>query len=327
MSNADPGKTSLARIAVFVPCYNHAAYVEQTLRSILRQTLKPDELLVIDDGSTDGSAKIIETVLKDCSFPCELISRPNRGLSATLNEGFKRTSGEYFAYLGSDDLWLPTFLEERVDLLERRPDAVLAHGNAYTIDGDSRIFETSADWNTYVDENARPLLDRALAPISSTVCHRRAVLEKFNWNEASRLEDFELYLYLSYEGVFAFDPRVFSAWRMHASNTSRDTAWMLDECLAAHGRVAERLALPASQLKNVITKTSLEYSLLFARRGHTARAISLLLRNWIKAPDLVKPLKVLGHCLLPAPLKRLREQRQKNAAAKRFRSADEAMAP
>src|SRR5688572_16029222 len=121
---SDPNSTNKARTAVFVPCYNHSAFVEETLRSILGQTLAPDALLVIDDGSTDDSARIIEDVLKGCSFPCELISRPNRGLSATLNEGLAKTSGDYFAYLGSDDLWLPEFLEARVQLLERRPDAV-----------------------------------------------------------------------------------------------------------------------------------------------------------------------------------------------------------
>jgi len=312
-------ETKARRVSAFVPCHNHAAFVGQTLRSIFGQKQFPDELLVIDDGSDDDSQKVIENALKDCPFPCELISRPNKGLSATLNEAFAKTSGDYFAYLGSDDLWLPEFLAARVELLESRPDAVLAHGNAYVIDADGRIFESSADWQTYIDDNARPLLDRAVAPISSTVCHRRSILEKFNWNEASRLEDFEMYLYLSYEGKFAFDPRTLSSARMHGTNASRDSEWMLEECLAAHRRVASRLGLSDRYLENVLSRTSLEYALLFARKGNSSKAISLMVRNWIKAPDIGKPIKVLGHCLLPASLKRARYEKNKQKAGERFK--------
>ena len=93
-----------ATVSVVVPSYNHAQFVAATLQSIMKQTLRPAELIVIDDGSNDESPQIIERVLNDCPFPCELIARENRGLCATLNEGFGRTFGEYFAYLGSDDL-------------------------------------------------------------------------------------------------------------------------------------------------------------------------------------------------------------------------------
>src|SRR6266436_5228600 len=117
-----------AAVSVVVPSYNHAPFIEATLRSIIKQTLRPAQLLVIDDGSSDNSPAVIERVLSDCPFSCELVARGNRGLCATLNEGFEQTSGDYFAYLGSDDLWLPDFLDARVRLLETRPNALLAYG-------------------------------------------------------------------------------------------------------------------------------------------------------------------------------------------------------
>src|SRR5690349_16677587 len=104
-------------VFVAVPSYNHAPFVEECLRSIIGQTLRPKKLLVVDDGSRDGSPAVIEKVLKDCPFDSELISRENRGLCATLNEALEQSSGEYFAYLGSDDIWLPGFLEEQSNLL------------------------------------------------------------------------------------------------------------------------------------------------------------------------------------------------------------------
>jgi len=104
----------VADVSVLVPSYNHARFVGETLRSIFRQTLAPRELLVIDDGSADDSARVAGRALEECAFPCELIARGNRGLCATLNEGLARTRGRYFAYLGSDDLWLPGLLAARV---------------------------------------------------------------------------------------------------------------------------------------------------------------------------------------------------------------------
>ena len=69
----------------------------------MTQTLPPAQLIVIDDGSTDDSPHLIARVLTGCPFPCEFIARDNRGLCATLNEGLERSTGKYFAYLGSDD--------------------------------------------------------------------------------------------------------------------------------------------------------------------------------------------------------------------------------
>src|ERR1700704_4709601 len=146
------------RISVVVPSYNHARFVEATLRSIFRQTLAPAELLVIDDGSTDDSARVIERVLRDCPFACELVSRSNRGLCATLNEGLAKTRGQYFAYLGSADLWLPDFLATRVSTLESRAAAVLAYGHAFLIDEAADIIDCTLDWANYTDGDARSML-------------------------------------------------------------------------------------------------------------------------------------------------------------------------
>ncbi len=109
--------TAGREVFVVVPSFNHAPFVERTLRAIFRQTQAPKELLVIDDGSTDDSPRVIERVLKDCPFASELVVRGNRGLCRTLNEALERADTPFFAYLGSDDLWRPEFLARRTELL------------------------------------------------------------------------------------------------------------------------------------------------------------------------------------------------------------------
>src|SRR5918911_7917 len=154
-----------ACVSVVVPSYNHAPFVEAALRSVFKQTLAPARLLVIDDGSQDGSPRVVERVLNECPFPCEMIARENRGLCATLNEGLAKTGGRYFAYLGSDDLWLPDFLNARARTLDARARAVVAYGHAFIIDESGQVVDCTLDWADYRDGDARSmLLEETFAP-------------------------------------------------------------------------------------------------------------------------------------------------------------------
>ncbi len=304
------------RISVLVPSFNHARFVERCVRSIIDQTVRPAELLVIDDGSTDGSPKIIENVLLDCPFPSELIVNPNKGLCSTLNEGLRRTSGEYFAYLGSDDLWLPEFLASRFELLESRPNAVLGYGNGYLIDDEDQIFESSADWKNFAfpDGDPRPMLYLGTAPISSTVFYRRSALEKRGWNESSKLEDYELYLQLAEDGDFAYDPRVLAAWRRHGQNTSRDLDFMLTEVIAAQARVGEALNWKPEKLQAINTQTRFFFAGEFDRAGNKSKARSLLFGNLRGASSAAVLFRALIRILVPSSLllRRKRSIGQKN---------------
>jgi len=306
------------RVSVVVPSYNHASFVERTLRSIFRQTFAPAELLVIDDGSTDGSPKIIEPVLHDCPFPCELVARENRGLSATLNQGFARARGEYFAYLGSDDLWLPDFLRARVRLLESRPDAVLAYGHAYFIDEQNRIVDCTADWAHYADGDVREMLLQTIAPMSPTVLYRRDALEQQRWNEESKLEDYDLYLRLSAAGPFAFDPQVLSAWRRHGSNVSWDQALMLKEQLQAQRLGALRFGLTDDEIEKLQRATKFSRAEDFLRVGQKGKALRLLMHNWRGVRSPRETARILLRLLMPNSFIRGRERVRQRRTRERY---------
>jgi alpha-1,3-rhamnosyltransferase len=303
-----------ASVSVVVPSHNHAPFIEATLRSIQEQTLQPAKLLVIDDGSDDDSPRVIERVLTDCSFPCELIARGNRGLSATLNEGFGRTHGDYFAYLGSDDLWLPDFLEARVELLARRPAAVLAYGHCYFVDDDNAIIDSTADWAHYADGDAREMLLQTTAPMSPTVLYRRDALEHEHWNEDSKLEDYELYLRLSTAGEFAFDPRILSAWRRHSSNVSWDQSLMLEEQLRAQRDAAIRFGFDKKQVDDLQRATRFARAEDFLRVGQKSKALGLMMSNARGANSARATARMFLRLLLPNTILRRRARaRQRNA--------------
>jgi alpha-1,3-rhamnosyltransferase len=303
-----------ASVSVVVPSHNHAPFIEATLRSIMKQTLRPAMLLVIDDGSGDDSPRVIERVLNDCSFPSELIARENRGLSATLNEGFGRTHGDYFAYLGSDDLWLPAFLEARVGLLTKRSTAVLAYGHAYIVDEDNAIVDSTADWARYADGDAREMLLQTTAPMSPTVVYRRDALEHERWNEDSKLEDYELYLRLSTAGGFAFDPQILSAWRRHSSNVSWDQSLMLADQLRAQRDAAIRFGLSEKQVNDLQRATRFARAEDFLRVGQKSKALGLIMSNARGANSARATARMFLRLLLPnAILRRRVRARQRNA--------------
>lgn len=271
-------------------------------------------MLVIDDGSSDDSPGIIERVLREFPCPSELIARNNRGLCATLNEGLAKTTAKYFAYLGSDDLWLPDFLNERVELLESREDAVLAYGHTYFIDEENRVVDCTADWANYVDGDVRPMLLKTIGPMSPTVLYRRSALEHEHWNEQARLEDYDLYLRLSEAGPFAFDPQILSAWRRHSSNVSWDQMLMLEEQLKAQREAAKRLGMNEQEIEKLQTATRFARAEDFMRVGEKSRALSLMLANLGGANSLSLTGRMLVRLLTPyALIERRRARRQKEA--------------
>jgi alpha-1,3-rhamnosyltransferase len=292
-------KDKQAEVFAFVPSYNHAPFVEKCLKSIIKQTLPPKKLLVIDDGSKDESPKIIERVLKECPFEAEFIARENRGLSATLNEGFSHSSGDYFAYLGSDDVWLADFLKCRTRLLDSRPDAVLAFGHAFLIDEKDRIFECTRDWVEYKETEILWNLLHGIPPVTSSVVFRRSALEGMRWNEDAILEDYELYLKLTAKGAFAVDDNVLAAWRQHGYNTSADFARMMNEWLAAQARVAPEIGINAEELKKIQSELKFICVADFIRHGKKAEAAKMLLENRSGAKSNLEIWKMLFRLLIP----------------------------
>jgi alpha-1,3-rhamnosyltransferase len=318
-SQTTSDETGAAGVSVVVPSYNHAPFIERTLRSIFAQTHAPAELIVIDDGSRDGSPALVERALAACPFPCELIARENRGLSATLNEGLARaTRGRYFAYLGSDDVWLPEFLAARVALLDSRPSSALAYGHCFYINDADAIIDCTADWADYTDGDARRMLWRGTGPHSPTVVYRRAALARHGWNEDARLEDYELYLRLAAEAEFAFDARPLSAWRVHGDNTSRDFTFMMDEWSRAQRRVAAATGMSDAELKRAQSSLGWACAENFARRGERVKAGALALRHLGGAPSPASAAKMLLRLTVPQALARRRARRRQTEAARRY---------
>lgn len=107
-------------VTVVVPLYNKRSTIARTIESILAQTHSNWELLVIDDGSTDGSAEVVETRYRDARI--RVVRQPNSGPAAARNHGAALATGELLTFLDADDAWRPQLLERAVALLAQHPD-------------------------------------------------------------------------------------------------------------------------------------------------------------------------------------------------------------
>lgn len=111
-------------ISVVIPLYNKEKSIRATIESVLAQTYTDYEVVVVDDGSTDASAEVVQSLMKK-SNKIRLISKPNGGVCSARNRGIIESKSYYIALLDADDLWKPTFLEEQVILIHDFPKAAM----------------------------------------------------------------------------------------------------------------------------------------------------------------------------------------------------------
>lgn len=126
-------------ISVIIPAYNSSRFIEETVLSVLNQTYKEFELLIVDDGSTDSQKEIVQRIAR-CDTRINYFYQQNQGVSAARNFGFKKSSGEYVAFLDSDDVWLPDNLRLKLDKF-MSGNYGLVHSDAIVIDENSNLTE------------------------------------------------------------------------------------------------------------------------------------------------------------------------------------------
>jgi glycosyltransferase involved in cell wall biosynthesis len=171
-------------VSVIIPCYNCESYLEETIRSVRKQTYPDVELVLVDDGSTDGTQGIIERHSEDavCHFG------PNRGVSAARSTGTELASGDYIQYLDADDHLRPTALERRIESLEEA-EADVAYSAYQRLIPDLRnefregpVVEKTLE-EVHPDPEIATLRSFWLPPVALT--YRRRIVEKIGaWNES-----------------------------------------------------------------------------------------------------------------------------------------------
>lgn len=219
-----------ALVSFIVPAYNHARYIGLCLDRIAAEPYPAKELVIIDDGSTDDTRKVIEAWIARHRelLPIRFRSRANRGLTATLNELISDSAGQYLRLCASDDYVVPGSLGELVQTLEARPNKGVAFGDALVMDQDDREICASAIFQHFRGRKRNYFSDKGLSqeivyrwslPGPVALIRRTLYQEIGLYEETMKVEDWDFYLRAAARNQLIFVDRIVAAYRIHTDNS------------------------------------------------------------------------------------------------------------
>ncbi len=222
----------LPLVSVLIPAYNHERFVQRCLDSVLEDPYPAKEIVIIDDGSTDGTAERIESWIAahEGEIPVDYARRTNRGIAATLNELAVRARGEFLRLGASDDYFLPGGIHAMVGYLLAHPHKGAVIGDSIVVDQDGGKLHDSgmcalhgADKQLYrSDEGIRRAVISQWAIGGPVALLRKTALYTIDrWREGLRIDDWDLFLRLAASDALGFIDIHVCAYRIHGSNLSR----------------------------------------------------------------------------------------------------------
>jgi glycosyltransferase involved in cell wall biosynthesis len=242
-------------VSVVIPTYNDACNVPRAVRSALCQYPSPKEIIVVDDGSTDDTADVVRAFGADVTY----IKSPNGGAGAARNRGVQEASGNWIAFLDSDDEWFPEKLAWQIELIGRcAPQVSVVYGQMRNIDDNGDVHET---WPSQV---ALDSLDMSLIPYwagldmfppTSTVLARRSSLLEAGLFpvDIRTAEDLDLWLRMKPAGRFVGLPRVVANRFVRAGSLTNST-----QAVTQYRRYLEVHARRRSVMRSWASRSTIE---------------------------------------------------------------------
>ncbi len=274
------GEKTKPLVTVLIPSYNHERYVRESVLSIIEQTWESVQLIVVDDGSSDNSVKLLESLSEEYGF--EFIAQENKGLTATLNDALAKSQGTYFCMLSSDDIAFPDKLEKQIAFMERRPDVGLCGGSAISID-ENGVRCKKQEKLVYAELNFDDVFTlRKDGPSAPTMMARTEALRDVGgYDPEIRLEDMDMWLKLTHgEWKLACLDDVFSYYRVHENNTYKNLEFMLACLLESWGKYSDQPAWDEVRNKFIIS------TFLKAAKNNKKLAIKLIPKISVTAYDM-----------------------------------------
>lgn len=205
-------------VSVLMPVFNGDQYLANAIDSVLAQTFRDFEFIIFDDGSTDGTTKILQNFEKSDNRIRVYHQSKNLGIVATLNKSLTLAKGKYIARMDADDICLPDRLENQIAFLEKHPEVGVLSGNIQLIDCNGK----TSTFLKFPESNTKILWSFCyFCPIvhPAVMMRRQIVLDAGGYrNVRPHAEDYDLWIRLSQNTQFANLPRVLLKLRKHESN-------------------------------------------------------------------------------------------------------------
>lgn len=261
--------TARPQVSVIVPVFNRQAWLGETLDSIASQNFDDYEVIVIDDGSTDASLRVAEERESVSDGRIRVVSIGNSGVPTARNVGMAQAHGDYFAFLDSDDAWLPGHLEKAMAAFEHDPDLGLVHANIERVDPHGRHLEVPVrHWHECDEPFETIALRHEHVACSTAVVSRSAIEAVGDFDERFTglgCEDRDLWLRIADRFRIRYLDHIGTRYRVHPAGLSSDGVRMdrarrlLIEKLAQSDRGHELVAAMEAMLESDLGLESLTH--------------------------------------------------------------------
>ncbi len=219
-------------VSVVMPAYNAERFIRETIDSILNQTYRKIELVIVDDGSTDNTYKICEEYARQHNN-IRILSHEhgqNRGKVTSRQLGIDSSNGSYIAFCDADDSFYPDKIEKQIERFRQNEDVIMVHTGVDVIGGDDRFRKNVAANFNFADITTRYHFHKKMK--KNRICNSSALVRKsalskidYGFNKFFHGEDYVIWALLGLHGPFLFLPDVLTQWRYHdASVTAKRKA-------------------------------------------------------------------------------------------------------
>ncbi|MGG6269755.1 glycosyltransferase family 2 protein [Leptolyngbya sp. AN03gr2] len=297
-------------ISVIIPAYNAEKMIRETIESVLNQTFGNFEIVVVDDGATDKTVEVVQSI-PDSRI--KVFSYSNGGLPTARNRGIEVSKGEYLTFLDADDLWTPDKLERQWQALEDHPEAGFAYSWTNFIDKDGKLLYRGTrygnDTNIY-----HKLLVRNCLESGSNILVRRSAIEQIPHFDPDfpKAADWDFYIRLAAQFKSVCVPDYQIHYRIHEGSSSFNIPASEKACLTIIDRAFKQAPESLQHLKKYTLATIYTYYVTKLLNFPSKRSNGILAFRYLRLatkynPDLYKTiwkawLKILVILLLPVPL-------------------------
>ncbi|MDA9981290.1 glycosyltransferase [Gammaproteobacteria bacterium] len=225
-------------IAAVIPSYNNAAFLPDTVRSIRTQTTPVNEIIIVDDGSTDKTAEVVQTLGSDIRY----IHQDNAGPSAARNRGAGAAETDFIAFLDADDRWTNGRIERQLGVMERYSQVALVAGDMQEIDNDNAVLAPSVlarhNMLQFFEDLAGAPVPDAFAllmrinfiPTGTVLIRKAAFDDTGGFSKDIRYgEDLEVWAKIASKHPIVCLPEVLMLRRQHGKNATRNTGPLLED--------------------------------------------------------------------------------------------------
>lgn len=297
----------MSTVSVIIPAYNGERFLRETIQSALEQTRPALEVIVVDDGSRDGTPAL----LAEFGTRIRAVRQVNQGVAAARNHGAELASGEFFAFLDADDVWEPRKLELQLARFHREPELGLVHCAVQEIDGEGRpLGQRREGMEGWVAPEMLLFRRSVVLGGGSGVLVPRSLFREAGGFDPrlSTSADWDLYFRLARRRRVGFVPEVLLRYRLHGSNMHGNIHAMEHDMLLAYEKA---FGEPDADLQRLRARAYGNLHMVLAgsyfAAGHRREFVGHALKSMVKTPD--NALRLAGY-----PARWWRKKRAASAA-------------